>query len=143
MPLENAGIGFTMTQIKMDKLQFGSMVDTFTNYQTITKEVALSGTIADGASSDFTVVIPHSRFRVRADVYVKNLTSGIKRSLNTGTRETPYTYVSTEVITQSAVYSNNQITVTFTITNNTGSSISVTPQTLQVTSVLFSVPING
>lgn len=126
--------------IKPDMVQFASAIDTFLNYETTTANVTISGSVADGNSKIFQTTIPYSRQKTRADIYVKNMNTGVKRPINGGPRTAPYQYVSFETIDQYAQYNSNSIIVTFVVTNNTGGLINLTSQTFQVSVVLYVVP---
>ncbi len=129
-----------MTQIRPDTVILASMIDTYKNYDTLKGTINISGTIANGATANFSTTIPYSRGKTRADLYAQNLTSGEKRPVSGGSRQTPYSTVSSEVCTQLATYSGTEITVTFSIFNGTGSSINLTAQDIEITAVLYEVP---
>ena len=129
-----------MTRIKPDLIRLTSLLDTYLNYGTLVETVTISGSVADGATANFSVSFPYERSKTRADIYAKNLTTGIKRPLSGGTRQGPYTFTSSEVFTQTASYNGNVLTVTFSVFNGTGGGITLVTQTMEVSAVLYEVP---
>lgn len=129
-----------MTQIKPDKVIYTNLIDTYINYDTLTTDIPIFGTIAASSATVFSGLIQYSRNNTRADLYVQNLSTGIKRPLSGGPRQSPYSFVSSETCTQGSLYSGNAIVITFTIFNGTGVSINLVSQTLRITAVLSEVP---
>lgn len=129
-----------MTQLKLDKVNLTSLVDTYINYDTLKTSIAISGGVANGATANFAGTILYDRAKTRADVYARNTTTGIKKPITGGIRQHPYTYVSTETCSQVATIAGNTITVTFSIFNGTGAGITLTTQTMEVSAVLYEVP---
>lgn len=127
-------------QIKPDIIIEASFLDTYINYDTLSTDVIISGGLAAGDSVTFSGTIPYTRDNTRADIYVKNMSTGIKRPLSGGPRQTPYTFASSETCSQRAQYSSGNIVVYFDIYNGTGAPIVLTTQTLQVTAVLIRYP---
>lgn len=129
-------------QIRPDSLIFASILDTYLNYATYTGNIVISGTVANGASVSFETVITTPKNNTRADIYLQNLNTGIKRPIENGLRLAPYQNVSTEVCRAFAIFNpSNQITVSLSITNNTGGTITLTNQTIRATIVAYSIPI--
>lgn len=141
MPQDVRGIGFTMTQIRLDKVQFYSNMETYLNYTTLTSNISVSGNIADGATSTFSTSITYARSKTRADLYAKNLNTGTKMSLVGGPRIHPYQFVSSEVATLWATYTGSTISIFLAVTNNTGAAINLIAQTLEISAVLYEVPL--
>lgn len=129
-----------MTQLRLDKVQFMSSVDTFINYKTLTSDIDISGTVANGATVNFSTTIPYSRTKTLANLYAKNTNTGKKMPVSGGSRINPYVPKSTETCSQISQYSGNTITVTYSIFNGTGAGITLTTQTIEITAVLFEVP---
>lgn len=132
-----------MTQIKLDKVKYTNLVDTYINYATTTADIVISGSIPDGVSQDFTVVVPYAREKTRADVYLQNLTTGQKQPTSIGARINPYQFASTETASHSVTYSGSNIIVTVTVANFTGSTVSLVAQTLRATVVQYLVPYSA
>jgi hypothetical protein len=129
-----------MTQIKPDKIIFSSSIDTYLNYLTSTANLVLSGNVANGATANFTAIIPYTRGKTRADIYARNTTTGIKKSLSQGGRINPYTFKSSETSAHSVTYSSNRITVVVSIFNGSGANITLTTQTWEISAVFYEVP---
>lgn len=129
-----------MTQLRLDKVQFASAIDTYLNYDTLTANIVVSGSVADGATGVFSVGIPYNRTKTRSDLYARNTTTGIKRPLSGGARLNPYTFVSFETASLSATYNGTDIAVVLAVFNGTGAPITLTNQTLEITAVLYEVP---
>lgn len=127
-------------RLNPDKIQMTSLLDTYINYNTLTTTVNISGGVADTVTVDFTGTILYDRQKTRADIYARNTTTNVKRPVTGGIRQAPYTAVSTETCNQVAHYDGSQITVTFSITNNTGGAIVLTAQSIEVSAVLYHVP---
>lgn len=129
-----------MTRVKPDNVVMASFIDTYINYDTISTNVLISGSVNNGASAIFTGELEYPRENTRADLYSRNKTTGVKRPISGGPRQSPYTFVSSEICTQGAIYGGNAILVSFVVTNNTGVTIVLTTQTLEITAVLYEVP---
>lgn len=129
-----------MTRLKLDQVLFSSNIETYINYDTLTSNIVISGSVADGATTDFSTSIPYTRNKTRADIYLRNLTTGVKRPISGGVRQSPYTFTSSEVCNQRALYNGSAITVTLSIFNGTGGTISLVNQTIEVSAVLYEVP---
>jgi len=129
-----------MTQIRPDNVLLSNLIDTYLNYKTLISNINISGSIGNGNTVNFLTVIPYSRVKTRADLYAKNLTTGQKRPISGGSRQSPYTAVSTETCSQLATYDGSTITVTFSIFNGTGGSITLITQTIEISAVLYEVP---
>lgn len=133
-----------MTQLKMDKIIMSSDVETYLNYETVTITITISGTVANGNSTVFSGYIPYARSKTRADIYVKNLNTNIKRPLWGGIRQGPYQSTGAgEIYTQFASYGGDTISVSLTVSNNTGGPVVLTTQIMEVTAVLVEVPQAG
>lgn len=126
--------------IKMDKTIFSSEVETYQNYQTLTGTISITGTVPAVSSLVFNAYFPYERGKTKADIYVKNLTTGVKRPMTGGIRQVPYTFAGSEIISQLASYGGQFISVSIQIANNTGSPIVLIAQTLEVSVVLYELP---
>lgn len=129
-----------MTQLRLDKVLLTNLVDTYLNYGTLTSPIVISGSVADGATATFSTSIPYTRTKTKADLYAKNLTTGVKRPISGGYRQSPYTFTSTETASVAANYVGGVITVTFSIFNGTGGPITLVTQTMEISAVLYEVP---
>lgn len=129
-----------MTAVKLDQVRYTDLVDTYINYETSTADIVISGTVASGATATFTGNIPYSRSKTRADIYLKNLTTGKKMPTSMGGRINPYTFASSETCTHTVSYNGTSVTVTIDVFNGTGGPINLTAQTLQAQVVAYYVP---
>lgn len=102
----------------------------------------ISGSVVNTGQATFSVSIPYTKPKTKADVYAKNLTTGIKMAVGSP-RVHPYTYTSFEIARLESSYNGSNLTVTLTITNNTGGTISLVTQTLQISAVFVEVPISS
>ena len=131
-----------MTRLKLDQIQFCSEVDSYINYDTKTASMNVSGSVVNLGQATFSVSIPYSNPRTKADVYAKNLNTNIKMAVGSP-RVHPYTYASFEIARLQSSYNGTNITVTLTITNNTGGTINLVAQTIEISAVLVEVPISS
>lgn len=129
-----------MTQLRLDKVQLTNLLETYINYDTLKSNIVISGNIAIAGTATFSTTIPYTVNKTRADVYARNTTTGVKRPVTGGLRQSPYVPVSTETCNVFATYANNLITVTFSIFNNTGALLALTTQTIEISAVLYEVP---
>lgn len=131
-------------QVKLDNIIFSSMHEAYKNYASPSDNIAISGSVADGATSNFSVSVPYTRGGTRADIYLKGNNKKIwanqGSALATGG---PYQYVSTENADVLIEYTSSSIDVTITIFNGTGAPINLTAQTIEVTVVQYDAPITA
>lgn len=132
-----------MPSVKLDKVITSSLHESFKNYETSTDDIVVAATsLANGASRTISVVIPYTRAGTTADIYAtrgttKTIVSGGGRSAASAV----YSFISTETATLDAFYDASNITVSLTITNNTGGSITPTAQTITISVVQYDSPI--
>jgi len=129
--------------LRLDKVLFSTLHESYKNYDTVSGSIAISGSIANGATANFTAVLPYTRTGTRADVYLDG--HSIKVLANAGDRATSdvYQFVSSETFATKVIYSTTDITVTISIFNGTGGSINLTSQTITVSAVLYDAPITA
>lgn len=132
-----------MTQLRLDQVEFSTLHEAPKNYDTIQAGIAISGTIADGDTANFSATIPYSRAGTRADLYIDG--NGRRALANSGSRasDVVYVYASSETFSVLIAYSSTDITITVSIFNGTGSPLSLAPQTLTVIAVLIDAPIGA
>lgn len=128
---------------KIDRINFSSQYGAFLNYATATDDIVVAATsLANGASRNISVTIPYERGGTTADVYA---TRGSVRTLvSTGGRAAAtavYDFKSSETAYFNISYSSSNITVTLTITNNTGSAITPNAQTITISVVQYDAPV--
>lgn len=129
-----------MTAIKLDKVKYCNLVDTYINYETASANIVVSGSVGAGATATFSVSVPYSRTKTRADIYLKNLTTGVKMPTSQGARVSPYTFAGSETYSHAVSYNGSAVTVTISIFNGGGSPLALTAQTLQAQIVAYHVP---
>lgn len=117
-----------------------SLIDTYLNYDTLRSDIVISGSVGSGATVNFSTTIPYARTNTRADLYARNTTTGKKMPCAGGQRQNPYTFVSSETCSQLVTFTGGVFTITFSIFNGTGGTISLTAQTMEITAVLYEVP---
>ena len=132
-----------MLSVKLDKVKYSSLHESFKNYETITDDIVVAATpLANGASRTISVSIPYSRSGTTADIYATRST--VRSLISCGGRAAAnavYNYVSSETVNLSAIYSSTTITVSLIITNNTGGSITPNAQTITISVVNYDSPI--
>jgi hypothetical protein len=132
--------------INPDNLLIASTLPTYVNPKTSTGSISISGTVANGNTANFTGSITSSIVAnlFRADVYGYNTVTTTKLLLNTllvmGTNLGGYSYTSTELCQIEISNSGQTVTVTYSIFNGTGSSITLTAQTINLTLAEYQVP---
>lgn len=131
--------------IKPDNIQFCSLIDTYYNYVTYTDSIAINGSVGAMSLVTFSKKIYFANVNTRADLYLKNLNTGIKQPMDGGDRILPYQFAGSEIARQYAVYvphpTDPYVEVGVTVTNNTGAPITLTTQTLEITATLYLIPI--
>lgn len=132
-----------MSSIRIDRVIFSTLHEAYKNYETVTDTIVVAATaLADGASRTITVNIPYTRGGTRADTYA---TRGTLRTLVTsGSRSAAsaiYNPISSETVAFGVSYSSSNIAVSFTITNNTGGSITPNAQSIVISVVKYEAPI--
>lgn len=133
-----------MTQLRLDKVQFASNLDTYVNYATVSANVVIAYTnLPNLTPVIFSVTLPYDRVNTRADIYARNTTTNIKSPLWGSSFETPYVAVEAFDNCQSDIYYNDgSIRADFYVTNFNGHPITLIPQTFEVTAVLYEVPFS-
>ena len=133
-------------QIRLDQVVLSSFHEAYQNYDNpLPQNIVIASTpLANGGVRTFSVTIPYSRANTRADVYAtsssyKTLLSGSGRAA----ASVIYTYASSEIAWFNVIYSSGEITVTLTISNNTGGSITPVAQTISISVVQYQAPITA
>lgn len=132
-----------MTNLRLDQVTFSTFHEAPQNYLTAPSSINISGNIASGATQNFTGVIPYSRSGTRADVYLDG--NNVRVMANAGSRAAgdAYQFKSSETFSVFITYSTTNITVTLSIFNGTGSTITLTPQTIVASAVQYDMPIGS
>jgi len=132
-----------MASVHLDKVIMTSLFESFKNYLTTTADIVVDATpLADGDSRSISVTVPYTRAGTVADIYATRNT--VRTSVNAGSRSSAravYNFTSSETARIDSVYSATDITVTLTISNNTGGSITPNAQTITISVVQYDAPI--
>lgn len=132
--------------INPDNLNLSSTLPTFINPTTSTATITISGTVANGNTKNFSASVTGniSANTFRADIYGTNNVTNTKVLLNTllvmSTVVNGYSYTSSELVQIEISYSGQVATVTYSVFNGTGSSITLVNQTITLTLVEYQVP---
>ena len=126
--------------VKLDQVKYFNQVDTYVNYATYTSDIVITGSVGAGATGTYSATIPYARAKTRADIYLKNLSSGLKAPANQGARVGVYTFAGSEVYSHTVSYNGSSVTVTISIFNGGGAPLSLTAQTIQAQVVAYEVP---
>lgn len=142
MQQEGLGIKSIMTKIRLDKTQFFSNLETYLNYGTlIAPNIVATGVIPAYGSLVFATGVNFNRAKTRSDVYAKNLSTGIKMPIVGGARVNPYAEppgITASLISGSGV---NSVSAKLLLNNNTGSAINIGSQTIEISVVVYNVPL--
>lgn len=115
-------------------------METLVNYGTLSSTITISGFIANGSGANFSTTIAVSRTNSIADIYATNRNTGRKMSLIAGSIHNPYQFISTETQAHNITYTAGIITITVSVTNNTGVGITLTSQIWDIVALLYDVP---
>lgn len=128
--------------IRLDQIMFSTLHEAYKNYANKPGSLMISGNIADGATSTYSVTIPYTRGGTRADVYLDNndtkILANSSSRLETGD---PYQFISLETVSMLIQYTSSSIGLTLSVFNGTGAPITLIPQTIAVSVVEYDAPI--
>ena len=141
MQSEGLGLKSIMTKIRLDNTHFFSNLETYLNYATLTSNIVASGVIPASTTVTFATSATFDRAKTRSDVYAKNLGTGLKMPIVGGSRVNSYTDVAG--INASLISSSNatSVSVSLLLFNTTGAPINVGSQTLEISVVVYNVPL--
>lgn len=129
-------------QYRLDNLSFSSLLPNYINVANASGVISLSGTYDDGTTTNFSITLALSGQQTFSDVYATQSTNNLKIQLNNNAAAgVIYDPVDTEFVQNSVVYSGGNVVVTITVNNNTGSSITLVPQTYTVEVVEYMLPV--
>lgn len=130
-----------MLSYRYDQLQFSSEIPNYINLGTPTASLPVSGTFINGAGTNFTATINLSATSTFLDVYVTNSNTGLRTLLqNDVSIDSVWQFVSSETVQNLITIANGVCTVQISMTNNTGSTITLIPQTFQIEAVEYQIP---
>lgn len=135
-----------MTQIKPDTIVYSNLTEAYLNYDTKTGVITIpADNVADGDTASYSAIIPYTRGRTRADIYLQRTDTGVKIPANIGRAGTLFIYQFTSTETAPSVqisYSTSSITVTLSTFNGTGGPITLIAQTINAIAVLTDAPFS-
>lgn len=129
-------------QYRYDKLQFSSLLPNWTNIGKVTDTISCSGVIANGSGANFTAnlsLLSSSKF---SDIYLINQNFNTKTLLESNVSITSlWQYTSSETVTNLATYLGSTLSVTISVANNTGGSITLVNQAYTVEVIEYEMPL--
>lgn len=130
--------------IRPDNIGF---LSTLPNYIALTSDsanptgtISISGTIADGTTTDYSTIITTSANNTRFDIFGTNQNTGIKQLYSNTTFPVNYQNAGGEAAVLVASYSPGSMTVTIELFNGTGGPVILTSQNIVVTIVQYQIP---
>jgi len=129
-----------MTKYRYDQLAFSSVTANFINETSPTGSIACSGTIANDSGANFstTITIPSVQF---SNIFLTNQNTGNKSYANNNySMDAIWQYVSQETVQISTTFSGTSVTVEISVSNFTGSTITLTSQTYTVLVIVYNLP---
>lgn len=134
-----------MTLVHLDKVLFSTLHEAYKNYSNQTGAITIpAGTMADGTTNNYSFVAPYSRGGTRADLYLEG--NSVKILANTSTKLItggPYQFKEFETASILIAYSSSNITITISIFNGNGHSITLISQSINVLAVEYDAPITA
>lgn len=136
------GTGFiTMVSYRYDQLQFSTAIPNFINIGTVTATLNVSGTIANGSGKNFIVQPTLTTFTTFADIKITNAGTGDATYLTNDVAIDPiWQYTSTELVQNSVSFLGSLVTIEISVSNNTGSSITLVNQTYDIEIIEYQLP---
>lgn len=135
---------------KPDVTLMNSQLPQYINIGEPTGNIVISGSVVNGGVGAYSVTILLDAADTRSDIFAKNLTTGVKQLLSNSTaaiNDTQpsggiYQHVSTEKVSVSISNqpSPKAIIVEIDVNNNTGGTITLVTQTIQISVVEYSIP---
>lgn len=130
-----------MIQYRYDQLQFSTEIPNFINLSTPSFTIACSGTIGNGNTVNFTGNVNINNFSTFNDFKIVNQNTNQGTYLtNNSALTTIWQYVSSETVQNSLTVIGTLATVTISVSNFTGGTITLTPQTYRVEVVGYQLP---
>lgn len=126
---------------RYDNLQFSTAIPNFINVGTVPATLSVSGTIADGNGQNFIVQPTLTAFTTFADIKITNNTTGKATYLtNDVAIDNIWQYVSTETVQNSVTFIGSIVKVEISVTNNTGSPITLINQAYNIEVIEYQLP---
>ena len=131
-----------MPSYRYDQLLLSTGIPNFINLATIPLSLNCSGTIANGGGENFTVQASVNTFTTFNDIKITNTNTGNCTYL-TGSSvaiDSIWQYISTETVQNSVTFIGTLVTIKVSVTNNTGASITLIPQTYSIEVIEYQLP---
>lgn len=130
--------------IRPDGINF---LSTLPNYICLTNDtdvptgiISISGTIADGSDTNYSVTIPTSTNNTRFDIYGVNQNTNVKQLYSNTGFPVNYQNAGGEKATLITLYNPSNITVTIELFNGTGGPVTLVSQNIVITIVEYQIP---
>lgn len=126
---------------RFDKLQFSTELPNYINVSEPVTSIACTGTYLNGGGTNFSVNVPLNSRSTFKDVYAINQNTNKKTLLSNNVAiDAIWQYVSSETIKNSLTFTGNILTVTINLSNFTGGTITITPQTYTIEVLEYALP---
>lgn len=135
---------------KIDKTYFSSQFGSYQIYETWKVPLIISGSIANGHANQYQTNFTFTNDKARARVSIERADTGLKTTMTAGSRlarNSPnyiiYQSASTEIVQTDVHYQSGGtvLTINFSIVNNTGASISLVAQQLNIIVDFYDAPL--
>jgi hypothetical protein len=134
--------------LRLDQVQFASSLPNYINIGTVTGTISISGTVANSTTTNFTTSITVSNKNNRSDIYASNAANGTKQLISgsnyLSNDVSPgggvYQHKSSEFIQLKTSQSSGNVSVTISVNNFTGASVTLITQTITIEVVQYMLP---
>lgn len=127
--------------LRLDKILFSSELPSYINTADSTANLTVSGSVANGATVNFTAVVTILSTTNRCDLYGTNQNTITKQLLSNTGFPAIYQNKAGENAQQQILYGTGTITYILSIFNGTGSPITLTSQVIALEVIQYSLPI--
>lgn len=142
-------MGVRKVPYKLDQTSFSSEFGAYQMYDTWQTNIAISGTIPNLFYNQYQVAFTFPLDKARGRAFIQRPDTGLKAPFNAGVRletflpnYTIYQYASTETVQTSTSYTaSGTLIMNLYIINQTGGTITLTTQTLNLFVELYIAPI--
>jgi hypothetical protein len=124
--------------IKLDKVSYSSLHESFKNYDTLTGSITISGTIPPGGTT-FSVNIPYTRTDTVAEISFIKSGGSTKRYVDNSYRLLDYAGGTNAFVF--ANYASNSVTITIAV-DNPGAGYTPSSETYDFTVEVFEAPVS-
>jgi hypothetical protein len=127
---------------RYDQLQMSTTIPNFINLGVVKANLSCSGTIANGGGANFTSQSNINTFSTFNDIKLTNQNTGNCTYL-TGSSvaiDNIWQYKTTETVQNSVTFIGTLVTVEISVSNNTGSSVTLVSQVYTVEIIQYQLP---